>query len=280
MDRLLTEEQAADVLGVSPLTLSNWRNRREGPAWIAVGTDPAPDTAGKKGIRYRLSDLEAFMERRRTVPDLLAPPPTRRRKPLRTLTDEEWNLILNAVRPRGEDGYRSGYWIKEAYHRRLFDAMLAACDTGAWPKGIPGVEDGKSSPRHMLRRGVCPDGWVLKAFDALAERDDFPYVLAVQYVVVRRGRRRDLPSSSLRLRTDAHGPRHGRKVNALEETAAIARPIRRNRREVLLAAATKTGTCDVCGGSYPVFTKSQRFCSVKCRRMWHMNQDREKRRQR
>lgn len=58
-DRLLTQEEAAQILGLkNPRTLAAWRLRRRGPAWIAVGRLP----------RYRRSDIEAFIASRRVVP--------------------------------------------------------------------------------------------------------------------------------------------------------------------------------------------------------------------
>ena len=51
----LDEDQAADFLGVKPNTLNNWRcNRRYGLAYTKIG----------RLVRYKLSDLEAFIARR------------------------------------------------------------------------------------------------------------------------------------------------------------------------------------------------------------------------
>ncbi|WP_425408222.1 helix-turn-helix transcriptional regulator [Hyphococcus sp.] len=56
MTQLLTESEAADVLGVSPRTLSNWRCRGGGPDYVKMGS---------KAIRYRLDDLNEFIDDRR-----------------------------------------------------------------------------------------------------------------------------------------------------------------------------------------------------------------------
>ncbi|HEY9147111.1 MAG TPA: helix-turn-helix domain-containing protein [Thiobacillus sp.] len=51
----LTTEQAAEYLGVKPSTLETWRcNKRYGLAYIKLG----------RLIRYRVRDLDAFLERR------------------------------------------------------------------------------------------------------------------------------------------------------------------------------------------------------------------------
>jgi hypothetical protein len=51
-DRLLTTAEAAAYLGRSPRTLQNWRNNlRTGPRYSGV----------RNGIRYRLSDLDAWI---------------------------------------------------------------------------------------------------------------------------------------------------------------------------------------------------------------------------
>ena len=48
---LLDTVAAAALLAVTPRTLTNWRNKRQGPAFVKVG---------KRAVRYRISDLEAF----------------------------------------------------------------------------------------------------------------------------------------------------------------------------------------------------------------------------
>jgi len=60
--RLLTAEQVADILGVTPPTLANWRCRRHGPAYVRVG----------RLARYRVDDVEAYIQSR-TVPAHVAP---------------------------------------------------------------------------------------------------------------------------------------------------------------------------------------------------------------
>jgi excisionase family DNA binding protein len=59
LSRLLTEGEAAELLGVTPQTLCVWRcTRRYSLAWVKVG----------RLIRYRLKDLEKFIESRRVQP--------------------------------------------------------------------------------------------------------------------------------------------------------------------------------------------------------------------
>jgi excisionase family DNA binding protein len=53
MDQLLTTEEAAAKLQVSPLTLARWRNAGEGPAFVGLG---------HKTVRYREADLEKYIE--------------------------------------------------------------------------------------------------------------------------------------------------------------------------------------------------------------------------
>jgi len=51
-DPKLTEEQAAEVLGIKPQTLSVWRcTRRYSLPYLKIG----------RSVRYKLSDLRAFM---------------------------------------------------------------------------------------------------------------------------------------------------------------------------------------------------------------------------
>jgi excisionase family DNA binding protein len=60
--KLLTEQEAADLLTVSPGTLSVWRcTRRYALRFIKVG----------RAVRYRESDILAFIESRTSKPNLL-----------------------------------------------------------------------------------------------------------------------------------------------------------------------------------------------------------------
>jgi excisionase family DNA binding protein len=55
IERLLTEKQAADMLGVHHTTLATWRcKRRYTLPFVKLGTGRA--------VRYRLSDVQAFIE--------------------------------------------------------------------------------------------------------------------------------------------------------------------------------------------------------------------------
>jgi predicted DNA-binding transcriptional regulator AlpA len=64
MEELLTEKQAAQLLGVKPKTLSDWRWRGGGPRFIKLGGF----------CRYQLSDLSQWIEgqKRRSTSDVPA----------------------------------------------------------------------------------------------------------------------------------------------------------------------------------------------------------------
>lgn len=53
IQRLLTTEQAASLLGLKPSTLETWRSRGGGPPFVRVG---------KRAARYRVEDLHAYIE--------------------------------------------------------------------------------------------------------------------------------------------------------------------------------------------------------------------------
>lgn len=59
IDRLLTTEEAAEILRVSPLTMISWRRNHVGPAFIMSG--------GKKKL-YRESAINAYLESRTINP--------------------------------------------------------------------------------------------------------------------------------------------------------------------------------------------------------------------
>lgn len=52
MSDLLTTEAAAARLGVAPQTMTDWRWKSRGPKFVKVG----------RLVRYRLSDLEAWLD--------------------------------------------------------------------------------------------------------------------------------------------------------------------------------------------------------------------------
>lgn len=223
MDNLLTPEQAADLLGIHVVTLAGWRHKRNGPPYVILGINTDLSQGRKRATRYRLSDIEAWLASR-TVNPRDVEPSKRRQVTGRHLTDAEWAAIVAAVKQRDRMGrLNPGTFNLGEKHRILFDRMLDACTSGDWP--LLDAADGNNT-RHRLRKGVRLNGWVLQAFDALTEFTDFPFTLAVQYVVIRRGRNRDLPTTALRLRTEAIGPLQGRKDGRIGDTAMMATRIR------------------------------------------------------
>lgn len=50
-DKLLSVEEAAELLGVSPLTLRMWKYKKKGPKSVKVGNR----------IKFRLSDLDTYV---------------------------------------------------------------------------------------------------------------------------------------------------------------------------------------------------------------------------
>ncbi|TWB05625.1 helix-turn-helix transcriptional regulator [Gluconacetobacter diazotrophicus] len=78
--QLLTEEQAAHVLQISPFTLLRLRvhglRGRTGPAWVKLG----------KSIRYRRSDLDAWIASQVVQPTPPSPQIGRPRKTERVST--------------------------------------------------------------------------------------------------------------------------------------------------------------------------------------------------
>ena len=53
--RLVTETQAAEILGLSVKTLRRWRWQRRGITWVKIG----------EAVRYSTDDLQAYIESRR-----------------------------------------------------------------------------------------------------------------------------------------------------------------------------------------------------------------------
>jgi hypothetical protein len=65
-NNLLTDKQAAPLLGVEPATLRSWRCRGIGPAYVKLGL------GSKAACRYNPSDIEAFIAQCRQVPSVRA----------------------------------------------------------------------------------------------------------------------------------------------------------------------------------------------------------------
>ena len=55
VEPLLNTHEAAKYLKISSGTMTNWRNRKRGPAYIKVGNN----------IRYQISDLQEWIKRQR-----------------------------------------------------------------------------------------------------------------------------------------------------------------------------------------------------------------------
>jgi predicted DNA-binding transcriptional regulator AlpA len=49
----LNDEEAARVIGVAGKTMRNWRSKGIGPPWVAIGP---------KLVRYRPSDMRAYLD--------------------------------------------------------------------------------------------------------------------------------------------------------------------------------------------------------------------------
>lgn len=54
-DQLVTRNEAAAYLGLSPQTLANWLSNGAGPAVVRISS---------RCVRYRRSDLDAFVNER------------------------------------------------------------------------------------------------------------------------------------------------------------------------------------------------------------------------
>lgn len=57
-DQHVDDYRASEITGFAVSTLRNWRVQSRGPAYIKCG----------RSVRYRISDLLAFMEKHRVTP--------------------------------------------------------------------------------------------------------------------------------------------------------------------------------------------------------------------
>ena len=59
MQGLVNEKEAARLLGLSVITLRNYRHQRRGPIYYKLG----------RSVRYSLKDIMEFVEQRRIIPE-------------------------------------------------------------------------------------------------------------------------------------------------------------------------------------------------------------------
>jgi predicted DNA-binding transcriptional regulator AlpA len=57
--KVVNDQESAEILGVAPQTLRNWRSLRKGPPYLKIG----------RVVRYREEDLIAYLDKRRIDPE-------------------------------------------------------------------------------------------------------------------------------------------------------------------------------------------------------------------
>jgi predicted DNA-binding transcriptional regulator AlpA len=60
MDKLLTEKEVAEILGVRVGTMQQWRFHKRGPKYYTIGS---------RTIRYRPADIEAYIKQQTSEED-------------------------------------------------------------------------------------------------------------------------------------------------------------------------------------------------------------------
>lgn len=61
--KLITTQQAANIMGVEPSTLRNWRCAKTGPPFIRIT---------KRSVKYDENDIQKYVAERRFVPSVRA----------------------------------------------------------------------------------------------------------------------------------------------------------------------------------------------------------------
>ncbi len=62
MNQVVNENRAAEILCVAVQTMRNWRHQRKGPPYLKLS----------RSVRYKLEDLENFINSKRVEPDKVA----------------------------------------------------------------------------------------------------------------------------------------------------------------------------------------------------------------
>ncbi|WP_115727318.1 helix-turn-helix domain-containing protein [Actinomyces culturomici] len=68
-ERALSPAEAAEFLGVSTKTLTNWRSLGKGPSYLKYDLGGDLDGQGRRrgSVAYQVRDLRSFMQAHRTV---------------------------------------------------------------------------------------------------------------------------------------------------------------------------------------------------------------------
>lgn len=212
VSRLLTQHQAADILGVDPQTLVSWRKAGRGPNFVTLDpkAEPVSRTRGGRSlIRYRLEDLQEWHQVR-PARDRFVPPELKLKTPtVRTsLTDHQWAVVQAA-------------FVWELKMERLAGNMDLAAARGQLEAileiaGTATAHDVETLLQRSLETGTnvllgwVDHGWLEVAFKALADVPDFQFLMVRQVSIMpHQAPRSDYepgPMNAVALRTTLIGP--------------------------------------------------------------------------
>jgi hypothetical protein len=119
-DKLLTPTQVADIIGITPGNLRIWRDKGIGPPTVTL----SPNV-----YRYRLSDLDEYIERN-THKQKTTPQPPHRRIEWAGLTDAQWEKVRQTLLKNAAGRRCLG---RGGDPRKLLDDCLHAVCRGYWP---------------------------------------------------------------------------------------------------------------------------------------------------
>lgn len=60
MTDLLRPEEFADMIGLSPRTLANWRSTGKGPPYLKIGVEPPEGHQDRRKVRYQRAVAERW----------------------------------------------------------------------------------------------------------------------------------------------------------------------------------------------------------------------------
>lgn len=208
--KLLSPNQAAAYLGVTPTTLDRWRQARSGPKWLYALKDgrphplraaqqpdaPPPAFGGKVTIRYAVEDLDAWIEASTIDPAAVPKRASRRSVRPRPLTDLQFARVVEALLDAHARGVVHANAVRDLPRvRRMLDCLMMALGLGEWKEAEQVCGLGYEQGRHWAKLWA-DRGWLDVVFDALRDDATFGATLVHQTVVVAR-QTRDAGSGNL-----------------------------------------------------------------------------------
>lgn len=170
IDKFLTPAQAAEYLGVRPVTLNVWRWKNIGP--------PAMRHPGTARIyRYRLADLDNYIAECRIEMERKQRAKSQRVK-WRSFTEDQWLRIIDAIDKAKVK--RPHLKRPDLNQRKFYEELFQTAAQGYWDSmsfDAPAGARNTVATMKTLAENKIVSGTMQIIFDTLADDPGFPFSL-------------------------------------------------------------------------------------------------------